>query len=472
VTRHATERLATRASPAAAERGLSLLRARAALVALLHDWAARDPRFDVDVVAFALEPGDAAAHALVDRAGHGVTCLGPGMAVNAPIVPFSSTTAFLDAQARLLQARRAVLAANDADEHHSPLVRAVEHPHRLVRDEVLALRALLPLVGVEHHAAAAKIAVDEVIAVAGGHRTSEAALQASWRLIVGGATSFVVAGHDKALFPASVAAIATGEPRLGVPALWQLVHHPEQTLELCRAAVDVERSVLHDALVDVVLPALAVRCAGFARDADAVARQLQRTCARTPTGLGNVDALVVDWMRQLLLSLPRVLRRHCPDQELAMHRARAPTLAPRLRETRTVDEVMAMASPWASLVLRAWNLRARRAEAPRTAVRSTASLTDAERAALALWRTLIVDAPLPLRGAGGVLALLVVHAPIEALLPGEEPDPDLALSKGVAWLRDDLPALLGVAAPGQTRPTPPRSASTKTTQTKKRKKKA
>jgi hypothetical protein len=440
---HAASRLATRAGPAAADRGFRLLRARAALATFLDEWARVDSDYAVDVVAFALEPGDRAAHALVDRDGNGVTCLGPGMAVNAPIVPWAATSEFLQAQDRALHARRALLAARDADEHHSPLVRVVEHPHRLVRDEVLALRALLPLVGVAHHQAAVEAAVGEVVAVLGGKRTSERALQASWRLLLGGVAGLVVAGNDPALFGPATAAIATGEPRLGVPALWQLVHHPAQTLQHARACVDVDSPLLQDTLLDVVLPALAFRNVGFAADAAALVRLLQRRRGRDVTGLPDADVVAVDFARQLLLVLPYVLRRLCPDDVLAAHRAHGEALAAQLAQAQGVDEVFALASPWASLVLRAWALPARRAAPPRTAPRAIASLTDVERVALALWRSVVVDAPLPLVGAGPLLALLVVHAPVEALLPGDEPDPALALGKGVAWLKHELPGLLG-----------------------------
>ncbi|MBM4280421.1 MAG: hypothetical protein FJ137_06550 [Deltaproteobacteria bacterium] len=443
---HAAARLQARARPTAADRGFRLLRDRDALGRFLAQRAAADARLAVDVIALALEPGDAPALALVDRAGHGVTCLARGMTTSAPIVPWPMVAAFLDDQERLLSARRAALAAHGAGPDHSPLVRAVEHPHRLVRDEVLALRALLPLVGVTHHAAAVEAAVDEVIAVATGLRASDAALQASWRLLQGGVTSLVVAGDDGALFGPALAAIASGEPRLGVPALWQLVHHPARTLALGHALVDVDNPIAHDALLDTVLPALALRGQGFARDADAVARRAQARRGIEPTGLGDVHELAVEFTRQLLVLLPLVLRHACPDDVVIAHRADVEALALRLRAARGVPAVEALASPWAAEALRCLGLPRRRLEPPRTAPRPLASLPDDERRALALWRGMVLAPPLPLRGAGPVFALLVAHAPVEALLPGDEPDPQLALGRGVAWLRQELPRQLGLPA--------------------------
>jgi hypothetical protein len=458
---HVGARLGDRAAPAAAERGFRLLREREALAHLLAQRAADDARFDADVVAFALADGDAPPHVLVDRAGRGVTCLGPGMAVDAPVLPFAVTTAFLDGRARLLQARRAVLAEHEAPAHQAALVRAVEHPHRLVRDELLVLRALTPLLGVAHHAAAIEAAVGEVVAVVRGERASERGLQASWRLVMGGAASLLVAGHEPPMFGAAVAAVATGDPHLGVPAVWQLVHHPAQTLRLARAVVEADdatvgttpnttlpatlHATLLATLLDTVLPALACRCAAFARDADAVARLLQQRLGLPTTGLEDEHAAALDFARQLVLLLPLVLRQVCPDAVAAAQLVDGVALAGRLQGCRTVDDVWAEASPWTQMVLGHWRLAARRAEPPRTTLRATSSLTDGERVATALWRAAVVEGALPVRGAGPFFACLVAHAPVEALLPGDEPEPAWALSRGVARLRA-LPALLGAPA--------------------------
>jgi hypothetical protein len=450
---HVGARLGDRAAPAAAERGFRLLREREALAHLLAQRAADDARFDADVVAFALAEGDAPPHVLVDRAGRGVTCLGPGMAVDAPVLPFAVTMAFLEGRARLLQARRAVLAEHEAPAHQAALVRAVEHPHRLVRDELLVLRALTPLLGVAHHAAAVEAAVGEIVAVVRGERASERGLQASWRLVMGGAASLLVAGHEPPMFVAAVAAVATGDPHLGIPAVWQLVHHPAQTLQLARAVVEFDDATpatalpatLHATLLDTVLPALACRCAAFARDADAVARLLQERLGLPTTGLVDEHAAALDFARQLVLLLPLVLRQVCPDAVAAAQLVDGVALAGRLQGCRTVDEVWAESSPWAQMVLRHWGLAARRAEPPRTTLRATSSLTDGERVATALWRAAVVEGALPVRGAGPFFACLVAHAPVEALLPGDEPEPAWALSRGVGRLRA-LPALLGAPA--------------------------
>jgi hypothetical protein len=456
---HASTRLADRAPPAAAERGFRLLRERDAVRHLLAERAAADARFDVDVVAFALGDGDAPAHVLIDRAGHGVTCLGPGMAVAAPVLPFAVTSAFLDERDRLLRAQRAVLAERDAPDHRAALVRAVQHPHRLVRDELLVLRTLTPLLGVAHHAAAVEAAVGEIVAVVRGDRRSEHALQAAWRLVMGGAGSLLVAGHEPAMFVAAVAAIATGDPHCGVPALWQLVHHPEQTLRLARTAALIDNPTLHATLVDTVLPALAFRVGGRARDADGVARLLQERLGQPVTGLVDERAAALDFARQLVLLLPLVLRRLCPDDVAAAQLLDGVALAGRLQACVDDAAALDLASPWARMVLGIWDLPACRAMPPRTALRATSSLTDVERTALALWRAVVVDAALPIRGSGPFLASLVAHAPVEAMLPGDEPEPAFALGRGVARLRA-LPALLGVA-PATTAATTKATSTTK-----------
>jgi hypothetical protein len=447
---HASARLQQRTTPVVAERGFHLLRDRRALSAFVVELGRADARYAVDVLAFALDTGDAPAHALVDRDGHGVTCLAPGMAPTAPVVPFATTTAFLDAQRRLLGARQAVLRERDADASQQALVRVVEHPHRLVRSEVLVLRALAPLFGVGHHASAVEHAIGEIVALASGQRRGTAALQASWKLLMGGVAAVIAAGHEPAMFVSCVAAIATGEPRIGMPAVWQLAQHPAQTLALAEHVVELQQPLLAETLVDTVLPALALRFPAFHKDAHQLTRALQTSLGKDATGLVDTDAAALDLVRQLALVLPIALRRVCPDDVARAHLANSPALATRLRGCATVDDVVDSAAPWTRLVLRAWALAARRSEAPRTAPRADQSLTDTDRVALALWRTFVVDAPLPVRGAGPLCASLIAHAPVEAILPGDTPEPAWALGRGALWLRDALPPLLGAAAPPST----------------------
>jgi hypothetical protein len=442
---HAVQRLHARATDVAAERGFRLLRDRTALARFLATQASIDPRFAVDVVGIALEGGGAPTTILVDRHGHGITCLAAGMSVAAPVVPWATTTAFLDQQAQALRARQTALAVRDAAPDHSPLVRVVEHPHRLVRDELVALRTLLPLLGTDHHAAAVDAAVTEVIAVVSGRRTTDAALGASWRLLQGGVVGLVVAGHEPALAGAALAAVATGEPHLGAAALWQLVHHPEQTLTLAQALVDVDNPIAHDTLLDTVLPCLALRCRAFARDADGIACRLQARRSMPVLGLVDVEAATLEFTRQTVLLLPLLLAPQCPDDVVVTHHADVDALAARLRAECTIAAVEALASPWSTALLRVLALARRRAEPPRTMPRAEASLPEDERTARMLFRGALLEPPLPLRGSGSLFAQFVVHAPIEALWPGDDPEPALALARGVRWLRAGLPALLGVA---------------------------
>jgi hypothetical protein len=455
---HAALRLRERAGATAAERGFRLLRDRAALAQFVAARAAADHRYAVDIIALALEGGSAPAHVLVDRDGHGVTCLGPGMTATAPVVPWSAVAAWLDTRDRQLRAQRTALAARDAAPERSPLVRAVEHPHRLVRDEVLALRTLVPLLGVAHHGAAVEAALVEIVALSTGQRRSELALQASWRLVQGGVVGLVVAGGEAPLAGAALAAVTTGEPRLGAPALWQLVHHPETTLALAHALVDVDNRFAHAALLDTVLPCLGLRCPGYIRDADAVARRLQARNGDDVRGLEDGESAAVEFTRQLVLFLPLLLRHCCPNEVVLSHRAGIDELAMRLRAATTVADVERAAPPWAADVLRRWALPQRRMAPPRTEPRALRSLPDDERWALSLWRGALLAPPLPIRGAGRTFAELVVHAPIEALLPADDPEPALALGRGVAWLRDELPGLLGIP-PTTTPPAAPRAAA-------------
>jgi hypothetical protein len=441
---HAVSRLESRASYDAAARGFRLLRDAHALRRFLALRAQADAAFDVDCIALALEAGAKPSHLLVSREGDGVTCLAAGMVVSAPVVSYPLVQDFLAEQDKLLRAKKAVLAAKDADRHHSPLVRLVENPHRLVREDVLALRSVLPLMGVTHHRAAVEAAISEVIDVLSGQRTTRQALEASWRIFQGGVAGLVIAGGEPDMFGAALAATATGEPRLGSVALWQLVHHPQGTLARALQMVEVDNAAAHDVLLDTILPAIALRFVGLERDAGAVARVLQEKRGLPVVGLPPGDVLYLDFLRQLVLVLPLVLGPMCPQDVMAALGDDGARLTERLRAATRSSDVVALAPPWVAETLRLWNLTLRRHDPPRTAARRPESLTEQERAALLLWRSLFLTPALPVRGTGQLFAFLVAHAPVEAILPADAPEPASAMSQGVSWLSRDLPVLLGI----------------------------
>src|SRR5438105_8706372 len=76
---HALERLELRTPPVVAERGFELLRDHRSLAAMLQRVVPPDVFASSERFALPLADGDAPAHLIVARDGHGVTTLGAGM---------------------------------------------------------------------------------------------------------------------------------------------------------------------------------------------------------------------------------------------------------------------------------------------------------------------------------------------------------------------------------------------------------
>ena len=434
---HAEKRLDARASPAAIERGLALLRDRVAL----GEFIGRLGDASVDVraaerVAFALGPGDHVAHAIVARDGTAVTTLGAGMAFTWPRVPWPVVEGYLKNQEQVLAAKRALHSLKDVDDDVSPLLRYVRHPHRLVRREWEVLKAMEPLLG-DMYAEGVRSAISGVIQpVAVGTTISDVVGDDLWRIYVGGAVSITlladVAGPERTLF----AACAAVDLILGARALWSLANRPASTLAtLASLAPLLQETPLLPIAATTVLDAVAFRNPGFAKEA----RRLSKALVPDVAVDDDDDAVLKDARRATTVLLPALLRRFVPNVAVFSDASVVERVA--ACDANDDDACAAAAGGWHNDVWKIWRPLSARLEPPRLALRHPNGITDADDAGITLWRSLLRhhDEALLRRPS---LARLITLAPFEALVPPVDVDADWKLSDGARYLQQTLPRII------------------------------
>lgn len=437
---HAQARLEERLPPAVAERGYELLRDRSALADLIARAARDDPRLDEnDRVALALAPQDPCAHLVATRAGDGVTTLAAGMAHALPTVPFTRVSAFLESRATLLQASIEVQKTL-AEYDRSPMVRAFRHPHRVTREEFERLRKLTPLFS-DLLREDVKGAVNATVNAKPPRRPwSDERLDGLWRLYMRGVLSLTVDGFDCPIRLLLYAA-TSHDVALSSRAIWHMANRPEETLDAI--ARRHEQKLLGEVMTLMaafyVLPALATRHPAYQRDALRLAAALVPLLT-TPKHNTLRQRLPVEVHYPLVTALPQLLPAPWRDMSEAtaerIHRAGeigVETLTARDLDVPLLELAEAI-SPWHAETIRVWD-PLRDIGAPRqTRVRATSSLDDKERVRVAMWRGMLWERPLPLRGGDSYVAMLVALAPLEAFAPLDDPDPALSLSQGRSYL--------------------------------------
>lgn len=441
---HAQARLEERLPPAVAERGYELLRDREALADLIARAARDDPRIDENErVALALAPRDPCAHLVATRAGDGVTTLAAGMAHTLPTVPFTRVSAFLESQATLLQASIEVH-KNLAEDERSPLVRAFCHPHRVTREEFERLRKLAPLFCdlLREHVVEATDATMEVTPPR--RPWSDTRLDALWRLYMRGALFLTLDGFDCPIQFLLRAATAC-DVALSGRAIWHMANRPEETLDAIARGHEEgllgEVTMLMAALY--VLPAVATRQPAYEKDALRLAAALTPAMAM-PGNNPHRHRLVVELAYPLVVYLPQLMPAPWRDLSEATEERldRAARIGAETLKARDLDvpllELAEAISPWHAETVRALD-PLRDIGAPRqTRVRATSSLDSKERVRVAMWRGMLRERALPLRGTEHYMAMLLSLAPLEALAPLDDPDPTLSLSHGRTYLTRHL----------------------------------
>lgn len=436
---HVTQRLESRASPAAVDRGLLLLRDRAALTGFIDRLSVgSDVIAGSDRIAFALGPGDDCAWALVARDGGGVTCLAGGMAFTAPRVVWPAVAAFLREREEALAVRRAFNKVKDVDDDVSPLVRMASQPHRLLRREWDLLRALSPVIGLRVHVKSLEAAVT-ALHVAGrlfadpgkGGNVDKATTDELWRNYVSGMLALTLIGDQRGAEAALVAAVAAGDVQLAARGFWYLAQQPAESLAFFEATDEVFADPGSRATVSRILSVIAFRNPAFAKDA----LRLRRA---------RYDVADVD-----------------DDDPDAAMRTWTTTATPVLLAAMRLDDSDAL-DEWLREIIDIWRPFSLEKTAPRLSPRAPAALTDDDAASITLWRLALASSFFPPLTHINQ-ARLASLAPLETFLPADEPDALLKVSTGGPYLRHVVPQLLRVpgSLPGE-EPKRPAQAAAKT----------
>ena len=450
---HIDHRLDSRATPAAAERGFSLLRDRQALAAFIAALTTtRADLVDADRLAFALGPGDRCAHAIVARDGGGVTCLGPDMPFAAPRVAWPVVELFLRQQHELLQARRALQSVKELDDDVSPLMRLVRHPQRMVRREWDLLRALLPIIGVQWFTQNVLVALELVVRSVFARRrppTDEMA-QDLWRIYATAAVSVTLVGDQRGATETLLSTVLCGDLILAARGTWYLANQPEGTLAFASAVADVDvvddqQQLLRLAL-GIVLPAVGFRCPAYFKEAERLRARLGTGEAMDEAaGRRDVERRTVAFAPLLLLPFRAPLEAVTDDGSVA-----------RVFDADGAADVaalLAVAGRWHVDIFRIWRPFAQEREPPRLAPRPPSSSTDDDDASQTLWRSVLRHPPVSL-ALHAWAAKLVTLAPIEALVPRDVPDAEWRLKEGALYLQTELES---VVLPPEVRAAMPRS---------------
>jgi hypothetical protein len=431
---HAGDRLRERADDAAADRGFALLRDRAALVWLIESIGeSREAFASADRIAFALGPGDAPPHLLVTRDGRGVTCLGPKMAFAAPAVPFDDVKRHLEEQERVLRARIALTQSDP----HGPLYRAIRYAYRMTRAEFDAVKTMSPLC---MNMLQTNI-LDFVRVVIFDRRKSgmwtreQSALEAIWRMYTSAAVSLMIVGHDddEAGFACAYLAAGSNDVILSARGLWLLANHPARTLRF------VEKKILESGpdsfIAGAVLPAVAARCPSYARDAAA----LMKRCGAEADGFvcGLDSRHVVNLVNAAVIFLrarePALFERRLAGDDESIERV----FDAHANGVVDGDALAALHGDESHALWRRWRPLDGLREQPNPVPR--AKLVPAEADRVDLWRAALMGQVQPVTHG---LSDIVGGAPIEALIPGDKPDPEWRLSAGVDYCAETLPRIV------------------------------
>jgi hypothetical protein len=470
VAAHLRDRLSERTVPAVAERAFELLRFPGPLVALLKSQEQREPGFRAaERLALDLTPDPEGAKLVVNRDGVGVTCLGQGMACNLPTVPWPHVERYLQERADLLRRTVAEQRLKEAEEEGaSPLDRCVTYGYRMTRAEYDALRALSPLLTSRVAKSVAQVSQWLRAARRAGKlaRRDPRAAETLWREYASACVGLMATGHEKAMVRSCLTACASGDVLLATRGLWLCVNQPERTILFAEEAAELEaRAGPGGGSGPVALPGhnallLATPLLCIARRFPHLRQAAVGSFSRLSTG-GLRD---LDRFRHAMSERDRDVEAHrllylasmvhvwlsalCPPEVLE----RVAGLNPALRASAIVEAIQRgdrdlphlglLADPWHAQVLAAWQpLRDMARPRPVQPVR-LAGDGDRERERVDVWRVAVTATLLSPTLDDTPYAEVLSAAPVEALVPREEPDAAWRLSQGVQYVLETLPGIV------------------------------
>ena len=228
-----------RTLPVEADRAMELLRNTQQLVILHTRSRARvEGGADADRLAFPLAPGSEPPHLLITREGHGVTCLGRGMLVSVPCVPWPIVERYLAQQADALRARL-LSKTHDVNADGSPANRVYRFPWRITRAEFDTLCTLRPLLREPFIQALVKCveALEQHRKVSPKQLSMETA-EALYRAVAFSRIALMTLAGDEAGMACALRATHLGDLHVASRALWVAANQPEEILVIMARAAD------------------------------------------------------------------------------------------------------------------------------------------------------------------------------------------------------------------------------------------
>jgi hypothetical protein len=444
--RHVEERLLQRVPPATGELAVELLRDPRALRTRVAAWFKQLGQEVPPRVALPLRPSPGCPHLVVSRDGHGVTCLGEGMAFHGPALPFAVVGAFLSRQQRRQRVSMALSRLGALDQEGFSLPHFFRYPWRCSRAQFDILRVAAPFLLEPVDQAVNTVSKQCLTNLARSARTSKLpgdAAEALWGLVSFAATGLMVVGWEPGAGKTLQLAAATADTHICQRAVWLLVNQPAVLLERV-ADLGRDKPGLTYRVLGPLLAIVARRFRGFRAAAEEAFRDVEaRTAPRLeapPWSLPLQDdpdsrwlvegtllahmleAMWDDWPYRVkqLLSSPA-------GQDLTLPPVEVGTWSWRQR-AYSVDP--AVGQRWDLLDL--WRDMDR---LPSPSPAPLAQLSPADQARVAAWRVLLDRQTDPVRQQVRSWFQVLSLAPQEALVPDQVPSRDWSLSVGPVVLQ-------------------------------------
>jgi hypothetical protein len=435
--------------PAHADLAFELLRDQDALQRFLQDIQVEESTAAAPRLALALDAGESPPWLVVDRDGHGVTCLAAGMSTTEIQVPHAKVLGHVEAQRQIFRAQRALAQAGDPDDPAGAVQRAIRAPHRITPSEFELLRALAPFVA-PFFARATGEEVENLRAWRRGRHAHKKIRdpESAWRQYLAVALGIAACGDDPAMLRANVLAAGhAGDAVLAGSAINKLMGHPEALIAFAQR-VPHEVPALAPALLRVCLPVAALLQPGWARDLKRSMEALAKgpLAAHLPVFLNMMERNQTSSSRfafLLVTHLPALFSRTCPPQVLNLEPDARKEVVSKIQQSAesgaTLLEVAQTAGPWQAQCIAEW----------RPLEKVAVGVSEPETKALEWWREFFWDALFVMGGDAErewMMPLLAAHAPAATFHPVADGKRHWSLNQGAEYMTGKLQTLLQQSA--------------------------
>lgn len=464
---HVEDRLEERVVPAVADCGFELLRSPKHLAAFIEREGGTNPAVaQAERVALPLATHANPPHLVVTKDGHGITCLAAGMAFDVPALNADRVQTYLTQQAEELRLNmaggryRADKKFNDAT-----LRQVIIAPWTLDRHGFERLRMLSPLLTEFFSRAVGEQLMWMVGQVGTSKRrrpSDQEALQ-FWRTLVTASLALMATGLEREMLPWCLLSSGAPDVMLSSRGLWMSVNQPERTLEtvesLIRGHLDAgpaER--LGVASISGVAPALTGIALRFRHHAAAAVDLLKRIAKTSPDKehLWEQSARTLDRWRAAespglyywMLMCSPVLLMHVEPEGVDQYLKKIPKNSLEIvsglymqGERNIVALAAALHPKLAEQMLLLDPMRHLQTPIPLRPTHLNAG-NPLENLRIELWRHALATCFVSPNYCEMYLGPVMTLCPVEALIPGDAPDPLMQPERGVEYVRVRLPGIL------------------------------